>query len=93
MEEQEAELTEALQQSMPINRLGKDTKAGKKLCKQEKALQQAQQEADSHTHAAQECISTKLAVQAQVKPLVDLAEYATYSVKAAIVLAPQRKHK
>ena len=49
------------------------------------ALKQAQQEANTHTHAAQELISVKLAVQAQVNPLVDLAEYATNSVKATIV--------
>ena len=40
----------------------------------------------------QELISAKLAVQAQVKPLVDLAEYTTNSVKAAIVAA-QGEHE
>ena len=40
----------------------------------------------------QELISAKLAVQAQVKPLDDLAEYTTNSVKAAIVAA-QGEHE
>ena len=49
------------------------------------ALKQAPQEANTHTGAAQDLISAKLAAQAQVKPFVDLAEYTTNIVKAAIV--------
>ena len=58
----------------------------------EKALKQAQQEANTHAHATQELISAKLAAQGQVKPLVDLAEYAINRVKAAIVAA-QGEHE
>ena len=58
----------------------------------EKALKQAQQKANTHAHATQELISAKLAAQAQVKPLVDLAEYATNSIKAKIVAA-QGEHE
>ena len=58
----------------------------------EKALKQAQQEANTHAHATQELISAKLAVQTQVKPLSDLAEYATNSVEATIVAA-RGEHK
>ena len=58
----------------------------------EKALKQAQHEANTPAHATQDLISAKLAVQAQVNPFVDLAEYATNSVKAAIVAA-QGEHE
>ena len=43
----------------------------------EKALKQAQQEANTHVHAAKELTSAKVDVQVQVKPLVDLEEYVT----------------
>ena len=90
MEDQEAELTEALQQIMSTK---VELEHFKKQCvSMEKALEQAQQEANTHACATQELISAKLAVQAQVKPLVDLAEYTTNSVRAAIVAA-QGEHE
>ena len=52
-----------------------------------KALKQTHQEANTHAHAAQELISAKLAVRAQVKPLVDLPKYVISTVKATIVAA------
>ena len=54
---------------MSINKLGKDTKVElehfKKHVSIKKALEQTQQEANTHTCATQELISAKLAVQAQ----------------------------
>ena len=90
LEDQEAELTEALQQIMPTKvELGHFKN---QYVSMGKALKQAHQEANTHAHATQELISARLAAQTQVKPLVDLEEYATNSVEAAIVVA-QGEHE
>ena len=85
LKNREAELMKPLQQIMSTKVELEHFK--NQFDSMEKALKRAQHEANTHAHATQELISAKLAAQAQVKPLVGIAEYATNNVEAAIVAA------
>ena len=90
LEEQEHALQKATERIWSCEKFVKD--AGNKLesmkkqyVSMEKALSQTQQEANTHTHAAQDAVSAKAAVHDQVKPIVDLAMHAANNVQDAIL--------